>query len=226
MQHKIYPFFLLGVLTLLAFPTNGEAKKKALIRTPDELIVGTRIWIEQIEAVKVSGKTLRIRNTSTKSQKRLARVVGPYVPLDKVSFVEIRPDGTASMTFTKKHIIDIPEGEGYIRVTVLPKTIKVVLIDATTTKNKTPVKVLAFLEPRTLVVDKLDLNRKSTIPALGKLLGLLPHIIALAFRETKDGDLVALQLDGLGAKENGRLIRELLKVDDTLLPEYFLESEK
>lgn len=218
-----FSFFLL--LSFFSMPAS-HAKKSAIIRTPNELIIETKIWIDQMEAVIKSGKTLRIKNKSAKSQKRLAKIIGPYVPVEKVSFLEIRPDGTATMTFRKKHIIDIPDSKtkGYLRITVLPRSMEIVLLNTTTAKEKIPVKVLAFLEPRSLVVDNLDSNRKSTISPLGKLLGLSPHIIALVFRESEQGNFVAPQLDGLGAKENGRLIRSLLKINDTLLPELFPDN--
>lgn len=221
----VFTFVLLGSFVLVP---ESHAKKKAIIRTPNELIIETKIWIDQMEAVIKSGKTLRIKNKSAKNRKRLAKIIGPYVPVDKVSFLEIRPDGTATMTFRKKHIIDIPDSKtkGYLRIIVLPRKMEIVLLNATTANKKIPVKVLAFLEPRSLIVDNLDSNRKSTISPLGKLLGLSPHIIALVFRESEEGNYVAPQLDGLGAKENGRLIRSLLKIDDTLLPELFSDNPR
>ena len=80
----VFTFVLLGSFVLVP---ESHAKKKALIRTPKELIFETKIWIDQMEAVIESGKTLRIKNKSAKTQKRLAKIIGPYVPADKVSFL-------------------------------------------------------------------------------------------------------------------------------------------
>ena len=50
--------------------------------------------------------------------------------------------------------------------------------------------------------------------------------MALVHAEDATGPRVAPQLDGLGVPENARLFKELLGIDDTLVPETILASAK
>jgi len=129
--------------------------------------------------------------------------------------------------FEKKHVIDVPleKEAGYFRVVFQDAPITGELVDAALIRSGKPVKVLAFHEPHTIGIDKLSGKRKSTVPFLGKILGLLPNIICFVLIEDEQGVRVAPQLNGLGMSENARLIKELLKVDDILIPESLPKSE-
>jgi hypothetical protein len=145
--------------------------------------------------------------------------------LEKVEYAWIEKDGTFGLKFKKKHRIDIPlKSGGYIRVKFDDAELRGELLEAKTIQKGIPVKVMVFWEPRTMQIDKLGPNRKSTVHRMGKLLGLLPHIVALAYLEVYGVPYAAPQLDGMGASENPRLIMELLRLDDSLLPEGFLNS--
>jgi len=85
---------------------------------------------------------------------------------------------------------------------------------------------LVFHEPHSIGIDKLDAERKSTISPIGKMLGLVPNIICFILIEDKDGLRVAPQLNGMGIVENKKLIKDLLHVEDTLLPEDLLASSE
>ena len=138
----------------------------------------------------------------------------------------MKPNGTFGLKFRVKHKIDFPLlAGGYIRINLDNKEIHGILVNAQTQEKKIPVKLMAFYEPHNMQIDHLGPNRKSTVSPIGKLLGLMPHIVALVYYEKKGVYRAAPQLDGMGASENPRIMRELLDLNDKLLPEGFLVSE-
>ncbi len=205
-----------------AGPFSGAA-----IREMPQLAEETKLWVAKIREVDASGQPVRLENDgSAESLARLREYLGPYVPVERLAFLEIKPGKLFALKMKEKHRIDIPyPAEHYIiRVTFNAKVIKGRLVEAKTMAKATPVNVIAFDEPQQLGIDRLNEQFESTVPSIGKLLGLLPHVIALVHVEGADGPLVAPQLDGLGVPENARLFKELLKLDDTLVPETILAS--
>lgn len=199
------------------------------IRSYPQLNEEAKIWIEQLESVMKSGEIVKVMAKGEGGLDRLREILGPYVPVEKVRILELRPDGSFSVHFIKEHVIDLPtddpKGENkYIRVTVHEGVLKGKLIESKTYKKGLPVKVLAFTEPQTISLDTLNAKRESTVPGVAKMLGLLPKIIALVCHQGDKGCLVAPQLNGMGTSENPRLMKDLLFMDDTLFPETLTKS--
>lgn len=217
----------LALLVILTF-TRVTAGDLPSIRQQNQFNEETRVWVEAIEAVKASGQSVSYYNDgSDPALERLQSITGPFLPLDKVEYAWIGNDGTFGLKFKKKHRIDIPlKNGGYIRVKFDDQELQGELIEAKTIQKSIPLKVMVFWEPRTMQIDKLGPNRKSTVNKMGRVLGLLPHIVALAYLEVYGVPYAAPQLDGMGASENQRLVMELLRLDDSLLPERFLNNEE
>jgi hypothetical protein len=218
----------LVALTLLLAAVPARTSDLPNIREQNQFNAETKVWIDSVEAVKASGNPVSFYNDGSETaQAQLTGILGVYLPLDKVEYAWIEKDGTFGLKFKKKHRIDIPlKNGGYIRVKFDDSELRGVLLEAKTIQKGIPLKVMAFGEPRTMQIDKLGPNRKSKVSKMGKILGLLPHIVALAYLEVYGEPYAAPQLDGMGASENPRLIMELLRVDDTLLPERFLANNE
>ena len=219
--------FIVGLMSLLVttMVLSSGAKELPAIRNQGQLNEEAGIWIAAIEKVMASGKNLRVENDGKKETlERLVDILGPHMPVKKVEFLELGKDGSFVLKLKKKHTIDVPfkNEPGFIRIKVPNKRIEGLLMEVKMAKTQTLVKVLAFTPPQRLGIDKLNEERKSTIPKMGKLLGMVPHIVALVCLETEEGMRVAPQLDGMGVKENPKLIKELLLLDDTLVPESIL----
>jgi hypothetical protein len=211
-------------LLLLAFHSVSGAGELPTIRSQEQLNQETRVWVNIIETVKASGKSVSVYNDgSDESKKNLVTIVGPFVPLDRVEWAWVDKDGVFGLKFKQKHQIDVPlDNGGYIRIKLDDAELKGELIEAKTVNLGVPLKVMVFFEPHTMQIDRLKPNRKSSVPKMGRILGLLPHIVAMAYYE-KDGlPLAAPQFNGMGTSENPRLIKDLLGIDDTLIPEGFL----
>lgn len=236
MNHKLHSvvprntFLAFLVFLALLAVLKGSAGPFPTVRSYPELNLETKIWVEQIQQVMTSGQPLKVTAKEPGGVEKLKAILGPYVPVEKVGMVEILPKGEMMMTFTKEHVIDLPTQDPksdnkYIRVTVSPGKLKGQLVQTVTAKNKTPIKLLAFFEPQIITIDPLNAKRESTVPGVAKMMGMLPKIVALAYHEDADkGPLVAPQLNGMGASENARLMKDLLFLDDTLFPE--LTSKK
>ena len=210
---------VLGLLVLLCCsPTLSQAEGHPKIRQQKQLNEETRIWVKAIEGVKASGRSVSIFNDGSKAVKESIQViVGPYITVDKVEHVWIKKNGTFGLKFKAKHQIDIPLKDGnYVRVKLEDEELVGDLKNTKTVKQHIPVQLLVFRKKHSMQVDMLDHKRKSTVPGIGKLLGMLPHIVALAYLEQKGVPYAAPQLDGKGASENAKSVTDLLFIDDSL----------
>ena len=213
----------------LAYRSTAGPSAGVAIRAVPQLAGETKIWVAKIRDVEASGRTVRIENDGSDAvAAQLREYIGPYIPVERIEFIEVSPGHLFALKMKVKHAIDIPyPAEHYIiRVTFSAKVIQGRLLEARTLAKGLPVTVLAFDESARPGIDRLDESFKSTVPSLGKFLGLLPHVVALVYVEDVSGPKVAPQLDGLGVPENARLFKELLGIDDTLLPETILASAK
>lgn len=220
---------LAGLAYRVAAETSATAFSGVAIREMPQLSEESKHWVAKLREVHASGQSVRIDNDGSESAlARLREYLGPFVPVERLAYLEIRPGLEFSLKMKAKHRIDIPyPAEHYIiRVTFNAKVIRGRLVEAKTMKLGTPVTVIAFDEPQQLGIDRLNESFESTVPSIGKLLGLLPHVVALVQVEDATGPRVAPQLDGLGVPENARLFKELLGIDDTLVPETILASAK
>ena len=215
----------IGTLWVLNFVSAGDLPS---IRSQNQLNDEVRLWVKTLEVTRASGRSVSFYNDeSPVARKNITDIIGPYIPFDRVEYVWLKADGTFGLKFKVKYRIDFPLLEGgYIRIKLDDQEIRGGLAKAQTQKKNIPVKLLVFYEPHTIQIDHLGPNRESTVSPIGKLLGLLPHIVALVYYE-KDGlPYAGPQLDGMGASENPRIMRELLGLDDTLMPEGFLTKEQ
>jgi hypothetical protein len=224
---RILGWSVLSIATLLVL-TFVSAGDLPSIRSQNQLNDEVRLWVKNLEACRASGQAVSFFNDgSANGRKNITDIIGPFIPYDRVEYVWLKADGTFGLKFKVKYRIDFPLLEGgYIRIKLDDQEIRGGLAKAQTQKDKIPVKLLVFYEPHTIQIDRLGSNRESTVSPVGKLLGLLPHIVALVYYE-KDGlPYAGPQLDGMGASENPRIMRELLGLDDTLMPEGFLTKDK
>ncbi len=219
---------LVSFLPALSLPSLALAGGLPSIRSQKELNVETQWWVKCLQAAKASGKAVSVFNDGTdESRKGLHGIVGPYIPLDKVLYAWVKSDGTFGMKFRMKHQIDFPLNEGgYIRVKLDDAELHGVLMKARTLDKKIPLKIMVFKEPHTIQIDRLGPDRNSTFPAIGKILGLQPNIVAMVYLERKGKPYAAPMLDGMGASENPKIMKDLLDLDDKLLPERFLAADK
>jgi hypothetical protein len=210
---------VLGIFTLLCCsPAFCESKGLPKIRQQKQFNEETRIWVKSIEGVMASGKSVSIYNDGTpEAQDRLTALAGPYLPLDHVKYGWIKKDGTFGLKFKTKYQVDLPLKNGnYVRVKLEDEELVGDLKYTRTVKNQIPVQLLVFRKKHAMQIDMLGHDRKSTVPEVGKLLGMLPHIVALAYLEQKGVPYAAPQLDGKGASENAKSVTDLLDVEDTL----------
>jgi hypothetical protein len=208
-----------GLFVLLCCsPTLSQADGHPKIRQQKQLNEETRIWVKAIEEVKASGKSVSIYNDDSQTTRaRLTGIAGPYIPLERIEYAWIKKNGTFGLKFKKKYQIDIPLKNGnYVRVKLEDEELVGDLKNTKTVKNKIPVQLLVFRKKHAMQIDMLGHDRKSTVPEVGKLLGMLPHIVALAYLEQKGVPYAAPQLDGKGASENAKSVTDLLDVEDTL----------
>jgi hypothetical protein len=214
---------LLATLVLLTFHFVAAAELPT-IRKQEQLNEETRVWVNIIESVRASGRSVSVYNDGTgESRKAIAVIVGPFVPLDKVEWAWVGSNGIFGLKFKKKHRFDIPLYEGgFLRVKIDDREIRGSLIEDKTLQKGIPIKILVFDEPHNIQIDHLDNNRQTTVPKIGRVLGMLPHIIAMAYLDKNGVPFAAPQFDGMGSSENPRLIKDLLEVDDTLMPVNFL----
>jgi len=209
-----------GLLILLLSTVTAPTWTKPLpeIRQQDQLNQETRFWIQSIEAVKASGQSVSLHNDGTKEAKAaLQDRLGPFFPIKRLQYLWIAQDGTFGFKLKKKYKVDIPlKAGGYIRANVGDGEVVGKLKATHTVKKNIPVKLLVFRRKNSVQIDKLDAARDSTVPDLGKLFGMLPHIVCLAYLEHDGLPYAAPQLDGKGASENTQSVTDLLYVEDSL----------
>lgn len=196
------------------------------IRQEKEFDQEAQVWVRAAEMVKTSGQPLSIYNDgSDEAKTALHGVMGPFMRTQRLEYVWLSPDGTFGFKFDKKYQVDLPlKAGGYVRVNIDDQECTGSLTTGETRDKKIPVKLIVFNAPYALQIDKLDENRKSTVPKVGKLLGLLPHIVAIAVVEVDGVPYAAPQLNGMGASENYQIAFDMLHVDDCLLPEKMLSN--
>ena len=209
-----------GLLFLLLSTVTAPTWAKALpqIRQQDQLNQEMRIWVQSIEAVKASGQPVSIHSDgSSEAKAALQDRLGPFFPIKRLEYFWIAKDGTFGFKLKRKYRVDIPlKAGGYIRANVGDGEVVGKLEATHTVKKRIPVKLLVFRKKNSVQIDKLDKARDSTVPGLGKLLGMLPHIVCLAYLEQDGVPYAAPQLDGQGASENTQSVTDLLDVEDSL----------
>jgi hypothetical protein len=211
-------------IVLSATVALGGAAGLPEIRKQAQLNEETRIWVKAIEKTKASGKPVSVYNDNSQTaQKSLKAIVGPYIPLKRIEYAWIKKNGTFGLKFKKKYRIDIPLKDGnYIRVKMDDQEMVGKLKATKTVKKHIPVQLLVFQEKHAMQIDKLGHNRMSTVPEVGKILGLMPHIVSLAYLEQKGVPYAAPQLDGMGISQNTQSVTDLLHVEDSLPPGDYL----
>lgn len=183
-----------------------------------------KTWIGEIEKVMASGKTTKV--VSVDGNAPMRKVLGPNMPLEKIEWVEIQPNGSFSLQFLKEHFFDYPLAESkgnnkYARIQIAKGLLSGKMVNGQTGKNKFPVKLLVFAKPEMITIDPLDQNHESTVPGIAKMMGVLPQILVLVCHRNEKGWLMAPQLGGQGASENSGLMRDLLKLNDTIDPKLY-----
>ncbi len=178
-------------------------------------------WISRIEKVMASGKTMKIQQAD--GPVPLRKFFGRNMPVENIEWMEIRPDGSFSVRFTKEHFFEYPlatssEKNQYARIQVKEGVLTGKLIKGKTENKGIPVKILVFEKPHKLSLDPLDKDHHSTVPDIAKMFGALPNIVALVCHKSLTGWYMAPQLDGHGAGENPGLMKDLLKIDDVMDP--------
>lgn len=183
-----------------------------------------KVWMDQIEKAMRSNKKISVIVKLADGESKLRDILGPYIPEEKVEWVEILPSGAFSIKFVKEHYFDLPLAESqdekkFVRILIGEGVLKGKMLDAKTHKKGIPVKILAFDKPQKMSVDPLDIKHVSMVPGVAKMLGVLPSIVAIVCYKSRDLWLMAPQLNGQGKGDNPGLIKDLLKIDDHMSAE-------
>jgi len=113
-----HPIIMAGALLLCAAPIRAKGLPE--IRQQAQMNEETRMWVRAIEASVQSGRSVSILNDGTDGAKQaLLSIVGPFIPVKKVEYIWIEPDGTFGLKFKKQYKIDIPLKETTIPHEVL-----------------------------------------------------------------------------------------------------------